>query len=80
MTHGSPFKGGSVDDIHDLMSFNEHDSKSSNAGRSSPYNPGGYKSNEIDEGSELNKLTAINVIACHQGLIESIETTQLKLQ
>ena len=81
MTHGSAFSGGAVDDLNDLMSFNEHDSKSSMAaGRSSPYNPGGYKSNEIDEGSELNKLTALNVIACHQGLIESIETTQLKLQ
>lgn len=29
------------------------------------YNASGYRSNEIDEGTELNKLTAINAIACH---------------
>ena len=63
------------------MSLKELDGKTqiSANGRTSPYNPGGYRSNEIDEGSELNKLTAINAIACHQGLVESLETTQFKL-
>ena len=44
-----------------------------------PYNQTGYRSNEIDENSELNKITAVNAIVCHQNLIETLETTQIKL-
>ena len=48
--------------------------------QSNRYNASGFRSNEIDEGTELKKLTDLNAILCHQEMIESIENTQLKLQ
>ena len=45
-----------------------------------PYRAQGYKSNELDENQELNKLGALNAITCHQRAIESLENTQIKLQ
>ena len=56
MTSKKPMKNNAFNS--NMMDFHDE----SRGGR---YSASGYRSNEIDEGAELNKLNALNAIVCH---------------
>jgi len=44
-------------------------------GKLEHFSQSGYRSNEADECQELAKISAHNAVACHESLIEELETT-----
>ncbi len=57
------FLGGGGTESNDMFTNNNH--QMGRGASNGSCSVSGYRSNELDEGNELQKLNALNAIACH---------------